>query len=183
MQQPRVFRRARPVLGFVLLLALPLAAWSAMSVQASPHRATANAMSLTPAQPAHTDRWSEPSLGKFRRSDPNVAKWKRAVERARAEHRLRDVAKLLQAIEAHKQRVAMWDTLAQCETQQNWNLVGQYGGGLGIYIGAWTEFGGEEFASNPGYASKEQQIIVAERIYARFGLTGWGCAHTLGWVN
>ncbi len=180
MQAPRVIRRARPLLGFVLLLALPLAAWSAMTVRSSSPRANADAASLTPA---HTDNRSERTLGKFHRTNPNIAKWARAVERARAEQRLRDVATLLQAVEAHNQRVAMWDTLAQCETQQNWNLVGQYGGGLGIYIGAWTEFGGGEFASNPGYASKDQQIVVAERIYARFGLTGWGCAHTLGWVS
>jgi hypothetical protein len=180
MQSQPVSRRARPFLGIVLLLALPVAAWSAMSVQASPRRATAEAASV-PALPAEHQSGREFRL--VRPPDPKIMKWKRAVERAQAEQRLRDVATFLQAVEAHKQRVATWDTLAQCETQQNWNLVGRYGGGLGIYIGAWTEFGGREFASNPGYATKEQQITVAERIYARFGFTGWGCAHTLGWVG
>jgi hypothetical protein len=44
-------------------------------------------------------------------------------------------------------------------------------------------FDGDEFASNPGYATKEQQILVAERIYARYGLSGWGCKRVVGWGN
>jgi len=77
----------------------------------------------------------------------------------------------------------MWDELAHCESAGNWNVVDRFGGGLGIYIGTWHMFNGDEFASNPGYATKDQQIVVAERVYARFGLSGWGCAHTLGWVH
>jgi hypothetical protein len=155
-----------------------------MSVQTSSHHATAAAASDAPSPTAHTDsRYELKAWFAARTRNARVEKWKRAVARAQAEQKLRDVATLLQAINAHNQRVATWDTLAQCETQQNWNLVGKYGGGLGIYIGAWTEFGGSEFAGNPGYATKDQQIIVAERIYDRFGFTGWGCAHTLGWVR
>ena len=58
-----------------------------------------------------------------------------------------------------------------------------FGGGLGIYVGTWQMFDGDQFAANPGDATKEQQITVAERIYSRFGLSGWGCAHELGWLN
>lgn len=180
MQHKGVSRRARPFLGLALLVAMPFAAWSAMHVQEDARPRTAVAMSLTPT---HTDTRSERDFFVVRRRQADIARWNRAVARARDEQKLRDIATLMQAVEAHKQRVATWDTLAQCETQQNWNLVGRYGGGLGIYIGAWTEFGGGEFASNPGYASKEQQITVAERIYNRFGFDGWGCAHTLGWVG
>ena len=79
-------------------------------------------------------------------------------------------------------RERTWDALARCESGGNWNVVDRFGGGLGIYIGTWRGFGGLEFASNPGYATKAQQIIVAERVYARYGFDGWGCAHNMGWV-
>jgi hypothetical protein len=88
------------------------------------------------------------------------------------------------AVEAarHAKRVAMWDQLANCETGGNWHNGGDYGGGLGIYVGTWRAYGGRQFAARPQWASKEQQIVIAERI-ATDGYGGWGCAHTLGWVN
>jgi Transglycosylase-like domain len=82
-----------------------------------------------------------------------------------------------------QQRMAMWDVLAQCESGGNWHVRDRFGGGLGIYVGTWRKFDGDEFAANPGDATQEEQIIVAERICSRFGLSGWGCAHELGWVN
>jgi hypothetical protein len=70
----------------------------------------------------------------------------------------------------------MWDKIAQCESGGNWGVVdSMYSGGLGIYNGTWDQFGGREFASNAGLATREQQIVVAERVYARYGLSGWGC--------
>lgn len=88
------------------------------------------------------------------------------------------------AVEAarHAKRVAMWDELAQCETGGNWHNGGDFGGGLGIYVGTWRAYGGRQFAARPQWASKDQQIVIAERI-ATDGYGGWGCAHTLGWVN
>jgi hypothetical protein len=69
-----------------------------------------------------------------------------------------------------------WDGIAQCETAGNWHMQGSsFSGGLGFYNGTWSGFGGREFASNAGQATREQQIVVAERVYARFGLSGWGC--------
>jgi hypothetical protein len=69
-----------------------------------------------------------------------------------------------------------WDGIAQCETGGNWSMRGsRYSGGLGFYNGTWDGFGGREFASNAGLASREEQIIVAERVHARHGLSGWGC--------
>lgn len=50
-----------------------------------------------------------------------------------------------------------------------------YSGGLGFANTTWTGFGGGEFAANAGDATREQQIIVAERVHARYGLSGWGC--------
>lgn len=59
---------------------------------------------------------------------------------------------------------AFWRELAQCETGNNWTNGGKYAGGLGIYIGTWKRFGGEEFAKSPANATREQQIIIANRI-------------------
>lgn len=75
-------------------------------------------------------------------------------------------------------RLAMWERLAYCETGGNWRDGGQYGGGLGIYVGTWKMYGGREFAPRPQDATKDQQIAVAERI-ARDGMGGWGCAARL----
>ena len=69
-----------------------------------------------------------------------------------------------------------WDGIASCETAGNWRMQGaSFSGGLGFYNGTWNSFGGRQFAPNAGMASREQQIVVAERVYARFGLSGWGC--------
>jgi hypothetical protein len=69
-----------------------------------------------------------------------------------------------------------WDGIARCETGGNWSMRGpEFSGGVGFYNGTWNSFGGRQFASNAGLATREQQIVVAERVYARYGLSGWGC--------
>ena len=69
-----------------------------------------------------------------------------------------------------------WDGIAGCETGGNWQMRGStFSGGLGFANSTWSGFGGREFAPNAGMASREQQIVVAERVYARYGLSGWGC--------
>jgi hypothetical protein len=77
-----------------------------------------------------------------------------------------------------------WDLIATCESNQRWNTVDPatpaYDGGLGIYRGTWLAFGGGEFASNAGLATKAQQIEVAERIRAAHGFTAWGCGQYYG---
>jgi len=78
----------------------------------------------------------------------------------------------------------MWDRIAACETGGNWGFVGpQFSGGLGFYNGTWDSFGGRKFAPNAGLATREQQIIVAMEIQRKVGLSGWGCAHKLGYVK
>ncbi len=77
-----------------------------------------------------------------------------------------------------KATLEFWEKLAVCETNSNWQDTGQWAGGLGIYtkgkfrdssMGTWEHFGGEEFAPSPNKATKEQQIIVANRI----SVEGW----------
>jgi uncharacterized protein YabE (DUF348 family) len=76
-----------------------------------------------------------------------------------------------------------WDELAQCESGGRWDTVDSgpdgYDGGLGIYRGTWRAFGGTEFAPNAGLATREQQIIVAQRIYEKYGFDPWGCANNV----
>jgi uncharacterized protein YabE (DUF348 family) len=76
-----------------------------------------------------------------------------------------------------------WDELARCESGGRWDTVdvnpNGYDGGLGIYRGTWRTFGGTEFAPNAGLATREQQIIVAQRIYEKYGWDPWGCANNV----
>lgn len=78
-----------------------------------------------------------------------------------------------------------WDMLAQCEASGNWatNTGNGYHGGLQFHPGTWRAYGGEEFAPYAYLASREQQIVVAERILASHGGTfrAWpGCRRKLG---
>lgn len=77
----------------------------------------------------------------------------------------------------------VWDHIAFCETAGNWQMHGpRFSGGLGFYNGTWVTFGGLEFAPHAGLATREQQIVVAERIRATYGgySQSWGCARRLG---
>ena len=76
-----------------------------------------------------------------------------------------------------------WDRLAACETGGNWaaNSGNGYGGGLQFAHSSrwstWRAFGGEEFSAHPWEASREQQIVIAERVLARSGWSAWpGCS-------
>lgn len=57
-----------------------------------------------------------------------------------------------------------WDKVAQCETQSNWKDKGKFAGGLGIATTTWQNYGGRQFASSPDRATREEQIIVANRV-------------------
>jgi hypothetical protein len=82
-----------------------------------------------------------------------------------------------------------WDRLAQCEAGGNWatNTGNGFGGGLQFMhqrsYSTWLSFGGGEFAPHPWEASREQQIVVAERVLASSGWTAWpGCSRRFGWL-
>ena len=72
---------------------------------------------------------------------------------------------------------AMWDKVAQCESGGNWqiNTGNGYFGGLQFRTSTWLGAGGGDFAPRADLASREQQITVANRIYAGSGLSQWGC--------
>ncbi len=70
---------------------------------------------------------------------------------------------------------SIWDTVAQCETGQNWatNSVPGYSGGLGFANQYWDDFGGTQYSALPYQATREQQIAVAQRILAVNGPNAW----------
>ncbi|CAM2931409.1 DUF3235 domain-containing protein [Prescottella defluvii] len=76
-----------------------------------------------------------------------------------------------------------WDKLAQCEAGGNWgiNTGNGYHGGLQFSPSTWKSHGGGEFASTANQATREQQIVVAERVLANQGWGAWpSCSSKLG---
>lgn len=76
-----------------------------------------------------------------------------------------------------------WDRLAQCESGGNWsiNTGNGYHGGLQFSASTWQAFGGGEFAATANQASREQQIVVAERTLAQQGWGAWpACSAGMG---
>ncbi|GAA3378439.1 hypothetical protein GCM10017750_28240 [Streptomyces racemochromogenes] len=79
--------------------------------------------------------------------------------------------------------VATWDKVAQCESTNNWsiNTGNGYYGGLQILKSTWDAFGGRAYASYPHQATKQQQILIAEKILAGQGAGAWGsCGSAAG---
>lgn len=92
-----------------------------------------------------------------------------------------------------------WRDVAQCETQQNWQDKGKWGGGVGMATTTWRNYGGYEFAKHPSEATPYEQMVVANRVAVlgyqtkntfltlddklnnrpyfrpRAGFFGWGC--------
>jgi resuscitation-promoting factor RpfA len=76
-----------------------------------------------------------------------------------------------------------WDKLAQCESGSRWNINTGNGfyGGLQFTPSTWRGFGGKEFAAMAHQASRDEQIVVAERVLAKQGWNAWpACSRKLG---
>lgn len=71
----------------------------------------------------------------------------------------------------------MWDRIAKCASSSRWDLNTENGyyGGLQLSLADWRSVGGADFAAYPHQASREQQITVANRLYAKIGLRPWSC--------
>jgi hypothetical protein len=68
-----------------------------------------------------------------------------------------------------------WDRVARCESGGNWTIStgNGYQGGLQFSAGTWAAHGGGQFAPAANLASREQQIVVAERVLATQGRGAW----------
>jgi len=72
-----------------------------------------------------------------------------------------------------------WDAIAKCESGNNWsiNTGNGYYGGLQFDSGTWLSNGGGQYAPRADLATKDQQIAVAETLYASRGLSPWACGY------
>jgi resuscitation-promoting factor RpfB len=79
---------------------------------------------------------------------------------------------------------SVWDRLAQCEANGNWQNVssnGLYYGGLQFHLDTWNRHKPAGYPSNPVDASREQQITVGERVQASQGWAAWPhCSRVVG---
>lgn len=76
-----------------------------------------------------------------------------------------------------------WDGVAQCESGGNWgiNTGNGYQGGLQFSPSTWNAHGGGEYAASANQATREQQIVVAEKVLASQGWGAWpSCSSKLG---
>jgi hypothetical protein len=76
-----------------------------------------------------------------------------------------------------------WNRLADCESGGNWHINTGNGfyGGLQFAAGTWLGYGGGRFASRADLASRDEQIVVAERVVRSQGWGAWPvCSRRLG---
>lgn len=81
----------------------------------------------------------------------------------------------------------VWDALARCEASGRWDVVRlidgrpAYFGGLQFSPRTWDAFRPSDFPALASDATREQQILVAERVLARQGWGAWpACSERLG---
>jgi hypothetical protein len=76
-----------------------------------------------------------------------------------------------------------WDKLAQCESGGNWgiNTGNGFYGGLQFSAGTWRAYGGGAFAATANKATREEQILVAQKVAAAQGWGAWpSCSRKAG---
>ncbi|WP_329203238.1 MULTISPECIES: transglycosylase family protein [unclassified Streptomyces] len=71
--------------------------------------------------------------------------------------------------------VSTWDKVANCESSGNWsiNTGNGYYGGLQFSASTWSAFGGGAYASRADLATKQQQILIGEKVLAAQGQGAW----------
>jgi len=69
----------------------------------------------------------------------------------------------------------VWDSVASCESSNNWSIDSGNGfyGGLQFTKSTWLGFGGGQFASSAQYATRDQQIYVAQATLRVQGPGAW----------
>jgi hypothetical protein len=82
---------------------------------------------------------------------------------------------------------SVWDALARCESRGRWDAVRyvnaelSYYGGLQFAPRTWNAFRPANFPAVASEATREQQILVAERVLAAQGWGAWpSCSRRLG---
>ncbi|MFJ6722630.1 transglycosylase family protein [Streptomyces sp. NPDC091259] len=83
---------------------------------------------------------------------------------------------LLAAAPATAASLATWDKVAQCEATGNWQAIdstGTYFGGLQFSQSTWQAYGGLSYASRADRATKQQQILIGEKVLKGQGERAW----------
>ena len=78
---------------------------------------------------------------------------------------------------------SVWDALAQCESNGNWsiNTGNGFSGGLQFHPQTWQAYGGGQYSPTAGAATREQQIVIAQKVQAAQGWGAWpACTAKLG---
>jgi hypothetical protein len=79
-------------------------------------------------------------------------------------------------INAEWPQVDEWERIAICETGGDWQWnSGTYQGGVGFFYGTWDQYRLPGYPSEAYWASKYQQMRVAEEVYDAHGIYAWGC--------
>jgi len=68
-----------------------------------------------------------------------------------------------------------WDAVANCESGGNWHINSGNGfyGGLQFDYSTWLANGGGQYAERADLASREEQIAIANKLYAARGSSPW----------
>ncbi|OEJ54527.1 transglycosylase family protein [Streptomyces agglomeratus] len=71
--------------------------------------------------------------------------------------------------------VDVWEKVAACESTNNWqiNTGNGYYGGLQFKQSTWQAYGGTAYAPRADLATKDEQIVVAEKVLKGQGPTAW----------
>ena len=78
---------------------------------------------------------------------------------------------------------SVWDLIATCESNNQWHEItgNGFAGGLQFEPGTWRAFGGKLFAPSAHMATRDQQILIAQRVLAAQGWLAWpACSARLG---
>lgn len=69
----------------------------------------------------------------------------------------------------------VWEKVAACESSSNWhvNTGNGYFGGLQFTQSTWEEYGGTHYAPRADLASRDQQVLIAERVLKGQGPGAW----------
>lgn len=92
--------------------------------------------------------------------------------------------------EARAEREAMWDALAQCESRGDWSYGPHstwgsrlYHGGVQFHPNTWLRYRDDSMPRYAYRATREQQIVVAERVLQSQGWGAWPhCSRKLGFA-
>ncbi|MFF7177464.1 transglycosylase family protein [Streptomyces sp. NPDC008121] len=93
---------------------------------------------------------------------------------------------LIGAGSAQAASLDVWEKVAACESSSNWaiNTGNGYFGGLQFSQSTWERYGGTHYAPRADLASKDQQIVIAEKVLKGQGPGAWPtCSPRAGLVR